>query len=208
MRESAEMDERVCRVCLKRMKGTDDLRTLLLSDQILCLECRRAMHELSWLKRRRIEKQIKKVFFKEAERRKQKLRLELFILYEENEAFQSSLERYEKLQDTEMAAVFLRDQKKACQFLKPYDLWLSHEEHTLFLSRGWSPLAQILEEEGFSSSLPVSFQDGPELRSTWQPSKKKPGCLVLKNRGSLDSLAALLEVLPVLPQSLFLLSAA
>lgn len=206
MCESAELDEPICRACLKRLHNGDDLRMILLGDQILCLECRRALQPLSWLKQRRLKRELRSLFEKEAGRRGLKQKTEIFILYEENEAFQSMLERYEKLQDVYMAPIFLLDQKKAVQFLKQYDLWLPAEEYGLFLKNGWSPLALILESAGFSSSMPLSRDEELQPRPTWKPHQSKPGCLVLKNRAAREELDALLQALPVLPKALFLLA--
>lgn len=210
MRGSAQLDERICRGCLKSLEGADDLRMLLCADQILCLECRRALHAPSWLAIRKWNRQVRELFASEALRRKEKParhKPELFVLYEENEVFQARLERYEKLQDVHMAPLFLADQNRALQFLREYDLWLDEQEHALFLKRSWSPLALILESAGLSSSMPFDAIRKPlQLRPTWKPRSSRPGCLVLKSIKDLPKIRTLLPLLPALPRALFILS--
>lgn len=194
------MDESVCLCCLKKMDAADDLRVLLLDDQLLCLKCRRSLQRISWRRRRRLQKQVRRLCQEAGS-------LCVFVLYEENEAFCQSLERFAQRKDVVMAPLFLDRQKKALQFLKEYDLWLMPADYQKLQQEGELPMQALLKAAGLSASFPLECTGtGVRRRPSWKPRSKKPGCLVLEGSSQISELAGILPLLQPPAQAVFLLA--
>lgn len=194
------MDESVCLCCLKKMDAADDLRVLLLDDQLLCLKCRRSLQRMAWHRRRCLQKQIRGLC-------KEAGSLCVFVLYEENEAFCQTLERFAQRKDVVMAPLFLDRQKKALQFLKDCDLWLMPADYQKLQQDGELPMQALLKAAGLSASFPLEITDsGVRRRPSWKPRSKKPGCLVLEKSSQTAELAEVLPLLQPPAQAVFLLA--
>lgn len=194
------MDESVCLCCLKKMDAADDLRVLLLDDQLLCLACRRSLQRIAWRRRRRVRMQVRALCEAAGS-------LQVFVLYEENEAFTQTLERFAKRKDVVMAPLFLDRQKKALQFLKDCDLWLMPADYRKLEQDGELPMQAMLRTAGLSASFPLEAADnGFRRRPSWKPRSEKPGCLVLEGSGQISELRDVLPLLQPPAQAVFLLA--